>query len=80
MHGLGAVSARWLETVGITTEEDLRSLRAVEAFARVRLAAAPTASLNLLYALEAVLRGVDWRSLPDEVKRSLKETYINGAR
>lgn len=76
LRGLGVVSARWLESVGINDEEDLRVLGAVEAFARVRLAAAPKASLNLLYALEAALMNVDWRSLPPELKRSLREQLV----
>lgn len=46
LRGLGPVSARWLESVGMCDEEDLRALGAVEAFARVRLAAAPNASLT----------------------------------
>jgi DNA transformation protein and related proteins len=71
--GLGVVSTRWLESVGINDEDDLRALGAVEAFARVRLAAAPNASLNLLYALHAALLDVDWRSLSPEIKRSLRE-------
>ncbi len=72
LRGLGKISARWLESVGITCEDDLRALGAVEAFARVRLAAAPAANLNLLYALEGALRDVDWRFLPPEVKQSLR--------
>ncbi len=76
LRGLGAVSERWLESVGIKDEDDLRTLGAVEAFARVRLAAAPTASLNLLYALQAALIDVDWRSLPPEYKRSLREQTV----
>ncbi|WP_419320522.1 TfoX/Sxy family protein [Caulobacter sp. ErkDOM-E] len=77
LRGLGSVSARWLESVGIIREDDLRAIGAVEAFARVRLAAAPDVSLNLLYALEGALRDVDWRVLPSEVKQSLR-TELSG--
>jgi DNA transformation protein len=73
LRGLGLASARCLQSVGIKDENDLRALGAVEAFARVRLAAAPNASLNLLYALEGALRDVDWRSLPPELKKSVRE-------
>ena len=76
LRGLGGVSERWLESVGIRDEDDLRALGAVEAFARVRLAAAPHASLNLLYALQAALLDVDWRSLPPELKRTLREELM----
>ncbi|MFN9250267.1 MAG: TfoX/Sxy family DNA transformation protein [Brevundimonas sp.] len=71
LKGLGVVSVRWLGSVGIADEGDLRALGSVEAYARVRMAAAPGASLNLLYALEAALREVDWRSLPPELRASL---------
>lgn len=72
LRGLGVASARWLESVGINHEDDLRTLGAMEAFARVRMAAAPNASLNLLYALEGALTDVDWRSLPPKIKQSLR--------
>ncbi len=75
LRGLGVVSARWLSSVGINDENDLREVGAVEAFARVRLAVAPRASLNLLYALEGALRDVDWRSLPEDLKLSLRRAY-----
>jgi hypothetical protein len=54
----------------------LRALGAVEAFARVGLAAAPNASLNLLYALQAALLDVDWRMLSPEIKRSLRQQLV----
>jgi len=71
LKGLGFVSVRWLKSVGIADEGDLRALGSVEAYARVRLAAAPDAILNLLYALEAALRNTDWRALPPELRASL---------
>lgn len=72
LRGLGPASARMLASADIESEADLRALGAAEAFARVRLVADPAASLNLLYALHAALADVDWRTLPDELKQSLK--------
>ena len=76
LRGLGVVSERWLTSVGINDEDDLRALGAGEAFARVRLAAAPNASLHLLYALQAALLDVDWRSLSPELKRALRKQLL----
>jgi DNA transformation protein and related proteins len=73
LRGLGPFSARLLKSVDINTEDDLRAIGAAEAFARVRLAAAPEASLNLLYALHAALLDVDWRALSPDIKRQLRE-------
>ncbi|MFM8753891.1 MAG: TfoX/Sxy family DNA transformation protein [Phenylobacterium sp.] len=73
LRGLGVVSARLLASVGIHRESDLRSVGPVEAFARVRMAADPRVSLNLLYALQAALIGIDWRRLSPEVRRALRE-------
>jgi DNA transformation protein len=72
LRGLGPVSAKLLESVEIHDEDDLRAIGAPEAYARVRLAAAPSASLNLLYALHAALCDVDWRMLPSELKSVLR--------
>lgn len=73
LRGLGPASARLLACVGIRDEAELRAVGAAEAFARVKLASDPQASLNLLYALQAALMDVDWRSLPAGLKRSLRE-------
>lgn len=73
LRGLGPASARLLARVGIENEADLRALGAAETFARVRLAADPGASLNLLYALQAALMDADWRTLPADLKRTLRE-------
>jgi DNA transformation protein len=70
------VSSRLLASVGILRESDLRALGPVEAFARVRMAADPKVSLNLLYAMQAALLGIDWRQLAPEVRRALRDEAL----
>ena len=71
LKNLGPVSRTWLRAVGIHAQADLEQTGALEAFQRVR-AHGFNASLNLLYALEAALRGVHWTALPPADKARLK--------
>ena len=71
MRNLGPVSRRWLEDIGVRTIDDLRRLGPVEAYVAVKQREAG-ASLNLLYALEAAVRGVDWRELSEAEKAELR--------
>ena len=71
LRNLGPTSEGWLNAVGIYTEDDLVQLGSVIAYKLVEQHGfAPT--LNLLYALEASIRGIDWRELPPEVKEELR--------
>lgn len=72
MRNLGAVSARWLGGIGIRTEAELRALGAVNAY-RVLSLRGYRPTLNLVWAIEGALRGVDWTALPPEVKAALEE-------
>lgn len=65
LQGLGVKSAAALHGAGIGSVAELRKFGAVGAFLRVRQAGGRP-SLNLLWALEGALTGVDWR----EVARS----------
>jgi DNA transformation protein and related proteins len=71
LKNLGPVSLEWLHAVGIRSRADLEAVGVIEAFRRVRLHGF-NASLNLLYAMEAALRGLHWTALPPEVKTKLK--------
>lgn len=68
---LGPRSEEWLTAVGITTYEDLERLGSVQAYLRVR-EARPTASANLLYALEGALLDVRWDLLPRDLRDRLR--------
>ncbi len=63
MRNLGPVMERQLAEVGIDSEEALRSVGAVEAYARLRFAF-PRVSLNALHAMEAAILGIPWQDLP----------------
>jgi predicted flap endonuclease-1-like 5' DNA nuclease len=66
LRNLGPQSQRMLQSAGISLPQ-LRRLGALQAFCKVR-AVAPTASLNLLYALVGALEDLDWR----DVRRTRK--------
>jgi DNA transformation protein len=70
LRNLGPASERMLEMAGITTPEKLDELGSVEAYRRVVEAGAHP-SLNLLWALEGALLGLDWRELPERRKQEL---------
>ena len=70
LRNLGPASERFLEEAGITTPEELDDVGSVEAYRRV-LERGGHATLNLLWALEGALLGVDWRELPEGRKRDL---------
>jgi DNA transformation protein and related proteins len=59
-----------LASVGITTPAQLRKVGAVEAYAKAKQAN-PSASLNLLWALEGALTGLSWREVAKEHRASL---------
>lgn len=70
LRNLGPASERMLEMAGITTPEKLDELGSVEAYRRV-VEAGDHPSLNLLWALEGALLGLDWRELPERRKQEL---------
>jgi len=71
LRNLGPVSAKWLADVGINNYTDLQKVGSVTAYAMVRRQQSK-ASLNLLWALEAALRDIDWRELSTEDKNELR--------
>jgi DNA transformation protein len=68
---LGPKSGQWLRDAGITTIADLERLGPVVAYRLVKQRQ-PKASLNLLWALAAGLKGKDWRELSEATKRRLR--------
>jgi len=65
-------SSQWLRDAGITTIADLEQIGPVAAYQLVKQRQ-PKASLNLLWALEAGLKGQDWRELPESTKQKLRK-------
>ncbi len=72
LKNLGPRSTEWLREVGIHTRNDLERTGAVAAYLLVKQRQTAS-SLNLLWALAGALRDEDWRQLPPEAKRKLKE-------
>lgn len=75
MMGLGPVNEKKLIESGIKSSDDLISAGAKKAFLLVQEKADPGACLHLLYGLEAAIRGVPKKELPQEVKADLKEFF-----
>jgi DNA transformation protein len=69
---LGPKSGQWLREAGITTIADLERLGPVVAYRLVKQHQ-PKASLNLLWALAAGLKGKDWRELTETTKKRLRK-------
>jgi len=72
MRNLGPKSVQWLGEIGINDAEDLRQAGAVGAYVRLRFVTGRKISLNLLHAMEAAIRDIDWRDLSPEDKARLK--------
>lgn len=70
LANLGPASIHMLNGVGIHSEQDLRALGSVAAYAAVKASGA-NASLNLLWALEGALTGRHWRVVAREDRTSL---------
>ena len=72
LRNIGPRSAHWLVETGVATDEDLRRIGPVAAYARVKAAQPKTVSLNLLWSLQAALLDIRSTDLPDEMKAALK--------
>ena len=69
---LGPKSGQWLRDAGITTIAELERLGPVMAYRLVKRQQ-PKASLNLLWAMAAGLKGKDWRELTEATKKRLRK-------
>jgi DNA transformation protein len=67
---LGPKSAQALAKAGITLLEQLKELGSVAAYVKVKRVE-PTASLNLLWALEGAISGLHWQVVAKEHRTSL---------
>ena len=70
LRNLGKASFRMLEAAGIRSEDRLRAMGSVAAFAAVKLAG-NTPSSNLLWAREGALTDRDWKEVAREDRTSL---------
>ena len=70
---LGPAMDRYLSEIGVETAEELRSLGAVEAYARLRLVLPRGLSIMALYAMHAGLEGRPWTDLTDAERAALRQ-------
>ena len=71
MRNLGPTSLTWLAEIGIHDLEEIRTLGAVETYARLRFRFGRKISRNMLHALAAALADIDWRQLTPQHKAEL---------
>jgi DNA transformation protein len=71
VRNLGPKSKAWLAEIEICTIDDLRSIGAVEAYARLRFRFGDTITRNMLHAMAAALADIDWRQLSTAHKAEL---------
>jgi hypothetical protein len=71
LRDIGAVSARWLRSVGIETVAELRRIGPAEAYGRVVFRFGKAANRNLLYALAMGLEGRAYNDATEAEKRRL---------
>ncbi|MBY0422107.1 MAG: TfoX/Sxy family protein [Parvularculaceae bacterium] len=70
---LGPVMEERLAAVGVDTAEEMARIGAVECWRRLRFAHGKQVTLIALYAMDAAIDGVDWRSLGEDRKAALRE-------
>ena len=76
LRNLGPKSGEWLREAGITTIAELERLGPVVAYRLVKQHQ-PKASLNLLWAMAAGLKGMDWRELTEATKKRLRKEAVD---
>lgn len=64
--------AQMLAEVGVMNSTDLEQLGSVDAYHRLKFRFGRHVSLLALYAMEAALRGCDWRELSPKTKAELR--------
>lgn len=72
MKNLGPATARMLAEIDVPCEENFRSFGAVEADYRLKFRFGQHVTIIALYAMEAAIRGCNWRALDSETKERLR--------
>ena len=82
MRNIGPKSRAWLAEIDIHRMDEIRTLGAVETYARLRFRFGRAITRNMLHALAAAIAGIDWRQLAPEHKVELDrqaEERLKGA-
>src|SRR5438552_1208939 len=72
--GIGPVTEKRLNEIGVGSLAALRKLGAAGTYRRLKFQFGKAVTLNALYGLEAVIRGCHWLDLPPDRKQELKRT------
>ena len=72
LRNIGPKSAQMLTEVGITSIDQLREIGAVTAFRRLTFTFGRQVTLNILWAMQAGLRDIDWREVTSAEKIALQ--------
>lgn len=70
LKNIGLTTGHWLNHVGIFTREDLEEIGVVEAYKALK-AHVPTASLNVLWAMDGALTNKHWTKISNKRKTEL---------
>ncbi len=73
LKNIGPVTARQLAEIGITSEQELREMGALEAYRRLKRTFPQQITLVCLYALQGALFDCHWNELPPDVKEHLRQ-------
>lgn len=71
---LGPQSTAWLDSIGITTREQLARHGPIETCRRLRAAGRPV-NVLMAYAIEGALTGTHWNELSPETKQWLRAEF-----
>ena len=75
LMNIGPTMAKKLVAVGIDSPKKLRAMGAKKAFLRIHEQGQFCGEYNAayLYALEGAIRNVDWRAIPERLKKEYKQ-------
>ncbi|MCA9838501.1 MAG: TfoX/Sxy family DNA transformation protein [Trueperaceae bacterium] len=72
MLNLGPQTLKKLQTLGVSTIEDIENLGVLETYFRLKTVYGQQISLNALWALQGAVLGIPWNQLLPELKLELK--------
>lgn len=72
LKNIGAEMSKKLQSVGINSAEELKSVGSKEAFVRLKLRY-PELCLVFLYVLQGAIENIDYNKLSEDKKAELKE-------
>ena len=72
MLNLGPQTLKKLQTLGVSTIEDIENLGVLETYLRLKTVYGQQISLNALWALQGAVLGIPWNQLLPELKLELK--------